>query len=180
FWHAIPSRYQRSGDLKRHWLPSPCSFDDLAEQYDVRSPRRRVMFLLPGGAASEKTVSQRTLWRSTASSGQSVPPSEQHFLLLGDAPGMFVTPLPAVEFPSFWQGQPPSRSGGNAFHLHGGRTGTSVDAAAFTGGSSRVRAQDRCALRFSGCIPAAFGFLAPAGSQCARPPVAAALRHTWR
>ncbi|KRX25390.1 hypothetical protein T07_14454 [Trichinella nelsoni] len=51
------------------------------------------------------------------------------------------------------------RSGGSVSHLHGGHASTSVDAAAFSGGPSRARAHRRCAPGFSGCIPAALGFL---------------------
>ncbi|XP_003367995.1 conserved hypothetical protein, partial [Trichinella spiralis] len=102
-----------------------------------------------------KTALQRTLWCSTASSGQSVPPVSGTFAP-GDAPGMFVTPLRTLScraLPSrgrasvfLARSTTQSRSGGNASHLHGGRTGTSVDAAAFTGGPSRARAHGRCAL----------------------------------
>ncbi|KRX35357.1 hypothetical protein T06_15694, partial [Trichinella sp. T6] len=99
--------------------------------------------------SSSKTGLQQTLWRGTASSGQNVPPVSGDFVP-GDAPGTFVTPLPPLS------GRvPPShggafvilarpitrgRSGRSASHLHGGRTGTSVDAAAFSGGPSRARA----------------------------------------
>ncbi|XP_003377494.1 rabphilin-3A [Trichinella spiralis] len=68
----------------------------------------------------------------------------------GDVPGTFVASLPPLSGRA-----PPSRgrasiflarsttrgrSGRSAPHLHGGCTGTSVDAAAFSGGPSRARA----------------------------------------
>ncbi|KRX20045.1 hypothetical protein T07_1858 [Trichinella nelsoni] len=97
---------------------------------------------------------QQTLWRGTASSGQGVPPVSGAFAP-GDAPGTFLAPLPPL-------------SGRSASHLHGSRTGTSVDAAVFLGGPARARAHGRCALKLPGCIPEVLGFLAPAGSPSAR------------
>ncbi|KRY49841.1 hypothetical protein T03_1950 [Trichinella britovi] len=123
-----------------------------------------------------KTGLQQTLWRGTASSGQNVPPVSGDFAP-GDAPGTFVTPLPPLSgrvppshggaFVILARPTTRGRSGRSASHLHGGRTGTSVDAAAFSGGPSRARAHGRCALRSPGCIPEALGFLAPAGFQSA-------------
>ncbi|KRZ60483.1 hypothetical protein T02_8550 [Trichinella nativa] len=109
-----------------------------------------------------------TLWRGTASSGQSVPPVSGTFAP-GDGSGMSVAPLPTLSCralpscgrASVFLARPStrSRSGGNTSHLYGGRTGISVDAAAFTGGPSQARAHGRCALRFSGGIPQSLGFL---------------------
>ncbi|KRZ81970.1 hypothetical protein T08_16097 [Trichinella sp. T8] len=111
---------------------------------------------------------RRSLCRDTASSGQSVPSVSGTFAP-GGVTGMSVAPLPTLScraLPSC--GRPSvflartttrSRSGGNTSHLHGDRTGTSVIAAAVTGGPSRARAHGRCALRFSGCIPQPLGFL---------------------
>ncbi|KRX51282.1 hypothetical protein T09_12367 [Trichinella sp. T9] len=111
---------------------------------------------------------RRSVCRGTASSGQSVLPVSGTFAP-GNVPGMSVAPLPTLScraLPSCGRGsvflaQPTTRShsGGKTSHLHGGRTSTSVIAAAFTGGPSRARAHGRCVLSFSGCIPQPLGFL---------------------
>ncbi|XP_003369395.1 conserved hypothetical protein [Trichinella spiralis] len=132
---------------------------------------------------------QQTLWRGTASSGQSAPPVNSAFAP-GDVPGTFVTPLPPLSgkappsrgraFVFLARPTPRCRSGRSASHLHGGRRGTFVDTAAFSGDPSRARAHGRCALGLPGCIPATLRFLAPAGSQSACTIAAAALGRTGR
>ncbi|KRY49986.1 hypothetical protein T03_15196 [Trichinella britovi] len=91
----------------------------------------------------------RSVCRGTASSGQSVLPVSGTFAPDGVL-GMSVAPLttlscrtlPSCVRASVFLAQPStrSRSGGNTSHLYGGRSGTSVVAAAFTGGPSRARA----------------------------------------
>ncbi|KRY08992.1 hypothetical protein T12_11174 [Trichinella patagoniensis] len=97
----------------------------------------------PWWSRLRKTGLKQTLCRRTASSVQNVPPVSGAFAS-GDAPGTFVAPLPPLSGRA-----PPSRgrafvflawpttrcsSGRSASHLHGSRTGTSVDDAAFSCG----------------------------------------------